>query len=239
MKRFERYLHEPDVGVALDPEWAMMPKQTPGKFYGQTTGATINEVAAYLSGIVAKNDLPEKALVFHQVNSYVVKDEDGDRDRARRRGHQERRRLRPSGSKAKTYAFLMKPMPAGVHPGFKLFFDEDTQNGRELMTPRGGARARRRRRSTSCTSERRRGRSGQPRRAAKGGEVEGGERHLERAVRGVAVGKGEVREVVAGDVDLGEAGAGDVPPADDCATRRARCGSCPSRGSGPGPRVAR
>ena len=38
VKAFEKYLHEPDVGVALDPEWAMKAKQVPGKFYGQTTG---------------------------------------------------------------------------------------------------------------------------------------------------------------------------------------------------------
>ncbi|MGH7296413.1 MAG: hypothetical protein ACRELB_15855, partial [Polyangiaceae bacterium] len=75
VQRFERYLHEPDVGVALDPEWAMLPKQTPNHFYGQTTGDAINAVIAYLSGIVTKNDLPEKALVFHKVNNYVVKDE--------------------------------------------------------------------------------------------------------------------------------------------------------------------
>ena len=27
-------------------------------------------------------------------------------------------------------------MVAGVHPGFKLFFDEDTRNGSRLMTPK-------------------------------------------------------------------------------------------------------
>ena len=37
VKSFEAYLHEPDVGVALDPEWSMKPKQRPGVFYGQTT----------------------------------------------------------------------------------------------------------------------------------------------------------------------------------------------------------
>ena len=53
----------------------MKPKQTPNKFFGQTTGAAINAVAEYLSTIVARSDLPEKVLVYHQVNGYVVKDE--------------------------------------------------------------------------------------------------------------------------------------------------------------------
>lgn len=135
VKYFEKYLREPDVGVALDPEWAMKPKQKPGVYYGQTTGTTVNEVAEYLSGIVKENDLPEKVLVFHQVNSYVLKDEavvkpspgvviiksvDG---------------LGPKGPKIATYNHLLKSMTVGVHAGFKLFFEEDTTNGGRLMTP--------------------------------------------------------------------------------------------------------
>ena len=136
VKHFEKYLREPDVGVALDPEWAMKAKQKPGVYYGQTTGAAINEVADYLSEIVTKEDLPEKVLVFHQVNSYVLKDEavvapspgvviiksvDG---------------LGPKGAKVVTYNFLAKSLPKDVHIGMKLFFDEDTAGGRPLMSPR-------------------------------------------------------------------------------------------------------
>src|SRR4029078_1484254 len=75
VKHFEKYLREPDVGVALDPEWAMRPGQRPGKVYGQTTGAAINEVRECPSKMIAEHDLPEKALTFPQVNRYVVKDE--------------------------------------------------------------------------------------------------------------------------------------------------------------------
>ncbi len=135
VKHFERYLREPDVGVALDPEWAMKPKQKPGVFYGQASGATINEVGEYLAKIVKDGDLPEKALVFHQMNGWVVKDEgvlaphpgvvliksvDG---------------FGPKGAKINTYKFLVKTMPEVVHAGFKLFFDEDTASGAKLMSP--------------------------------------------------------------------------------------------------------
>lgn len=134
-KSFEKYLRQPDVGLALDPEWAMKGKQKPGVTYGQTTGAVINEVGEYLSGLVKTGDLPEKVLVFHQVNSYVVKDEsvlalhpgvalvksvDG---------------LGPQGAKITTYNVLVKSMSPSVHAGFKLFFDEDKTNGGRLMTP--------------------------------------------------------------------------------------------------------
>jgi hypothetical protein len=135
VKHFEKYLREPDVGVALDPEWAMKTGQKPGKVYGQTTGAMINSVAEYMSKLTTEGDLPEKALVFHQVNRAVVKDEptlqpypgvvliksvDG---------------LGPKAAKIETYLNLMEIMGPRVHAGFKLFFDEDHRNGGQLMTP--------------------------------------------------------------------------------------------------------
>jgi len=135
VKHFEKYLREPDVGVALDPEWAMKSGQKPGKVYGQTTAAMINSVGEYLSKLTVEGDLPEKALVFHQVNRDVVKDEatlhtvpgvvliksvDG---------------LGPKAAKIDTYLDLMEILGPGVHAGFKLFFDEDHRNGGQLMTP--------------------------------------------------------------------------------------------------------
>lgn len=135
VKVYEKYLRMPDVGVALDPEWAMKGKQKPGAVYGQTTGAVINEVAAYLSGIVKEEDLPEKALVFHQVNDHVLKDESviaAHPGIALIKGVDG---LGPKGPKIKTYNYLVKNKPAHVHAGFKLFFDEDTKNGGKLMSP--------------------------------------------------------------------------------------------------------
>jgi len=135
VKHFERYLREPDVGIALDPEWGMKPKQAPGVFYGQTTGQVIDEVASYLSGIVQHDDLPEKALVFHQMNAYVVKDEGAVRPYPGIAVVKSVDGLGPKAPKITTYDFLLKSIAPGVHPGFKLFFDEDTSRGGRLMTP--------------------------------------------------------------------------------------------------------
>jgi hypothetical protein len=132
----EKYLREPDVGVALDPEWAMKPKQTPGRYFGQTDGETISQVARYLSGIVAAGKLPEKALVFHQVNSNVLRDEPDIQPAPGVVVIKSVDGLGPVGSKIKTYDFLMGSAVTGVHAGFKLFFDEDTRNGSRLMTPK-------------------------------------------------------------------------------------------------------
>ena len=136
VKVFERYLREPDVGVALDPEWAMKPKQKPGVYYGQTTGETVNEVAAYMASLVLADDLPEKALVFHQVNREVLKDEDALTPVPGVAFIKSVDGLGPVGAKIATYGNLMETRTASEHPGFKLFFDEDSRNGNRLMTPK-------------------------------------------------------------------------------------------------------
>jgi hypothetical protein len=137
LKAFEKYWHEPDVGVALDPEWAMIDaKHTPGVFYGQTTGDTISSVIQYLSDIVKQDDLPEKVLVFHRVNGYVVKHEEDIRQQPGVVVVESVDGLGPKGMKINTYNFLMGTKAPWIHPGFKLFFDEDTRNGWRLMSPK-------------------------------------------------------------------------------------------------------
>ena len=135
VQRFEKYLHYPDVGVALDPEWAMLPKQQPGHFFGQSTGEAINQVVAYLSSIVQADNLPEKALVFHQVNDYVVKNESVIAPAPGVAVIKSVDGFGPAGTKINTYNFLLRFSAPGVHPGFKLFFDEDRTNHGVLMTP--------------------------------------------------------------------------------------------------------
>ncbi|MDQ3887525.1 MAG: hypothetical protein M3308_11095 [Actinomycetota bacterium] len=131
---YERWLTEPDVGVALDPEWAIDPGEVPGEIFGSTTGAELDAVAAYLAELVRKGDLPQKAMVYHQVAPSVVTDEqmlgaypevalvksvDG---------------IGTPAMKIETWTKLMATKPPHVWPGFKLFYEEDTRNG-PLMMP--------------------------------------------------------------------------------------------------------
>lgn len=134
VRSFERWLEEPDVGVALDPEWAVEPGQVPGQVYGRTTGAELDEVAAYLSDLVDEHRLPEKVMVFHQVHSSVVRDEDdlGEHD-----GVAIIRSVDGIGhplDKTYTYELVTESSPDFVHGGFKLFLEEDRVLG-PLMTP--------------------------------------------------------------------------------------------------------
>jgi hypothetical protein len=72
----EEFLKEPDVSLALDPEWSMDPPQLPGQEIGSTDAATINEVSRYLSGLIRKHDLPQKLLVVHRFTGDMIEAED-------------------------------------------------------------------------------------------------------------------------------------------------------------------
>jgi hypothetical protein len=133
---FEKWLKEPDVGVALDPEWAMDPGQRPGGAYGHTTGAELDEVSRYLAGLVKRYELPEKVMVYHQVARSVVRQESGLKDHDGVVVVKSVDGLGPPGPKINTYRVVNKTTPKFVHAGFKLFFTEDSEGGRRLMTPK-------------------------------------------------------------------------------------------------------
>jgi hypothetical protein len=135
-KSYERWLKLPDVGVALDPEWAMDPGQVPGRAYGHSTGAELDQVASYLSGLVEENDLPQKVMVYHQVARSVLRAESKLRPHEGVVMIKSVDGLGPPGSKINTYRYVNQTTPRFVHAGFKLFFTEDRRNHGRLMTPK-------------------------------------------------------------------------------------------------------
>jgi hypothetical protein len=75
-KALERWLKEPDVGLALDPEWSMKPPLLPAQEIGSTDAETVNEVSRYLANLVRRNDLPQKLLVVHRFTGDMIENED-------------------------------------------------------------------------------------------------------------------------------------------------------------------
>jgi hypothetical protein len=135
VQALNRWLAEPDVGIALDPEWAVGPSQTPGRVYGRTTAKELNTVAGYLSTFTRSRGLPEKAMVVHQLAPRII---DRVQDVRKHAGVEIMLSVDGIGSrldKEATWRKLVGPLPAAVRPGFKLFFEEDREHG-TLMTPR-------------------------------------------------------------------------------------------------------
>jgi hypothetical protein len=74
LRHWEPYLRQPDVGVALDPEFAMGSGQVPGRQVGRTAAAAINRASAYVAGIVRRHRLPQKLFMVHQFRDSMIAD---------------------------------------------------------------------------------------------------------------------------------------------------------------------
>ncbi|MDO5697007.1 MAG: hypothetical protein Q4G51_03425 [Dermatophilus congolensis] len=133
-KYYEKFLKEPDVGVALDPEWRMGPGEIPMRVFGHVTGKELNDTAAYLSKLVKDNDLPEKIMLYHQLNLSVVRQAE---DLKYHEGLAQMVSVDGIGSpemKVTTWNAVMRVKPKHVYPGFKLFYMEDAEFG-PIMEP--------------------------------------------------------------------------------------------------------
>lgn len=135
VKTLDRWLAEPDVGLALDPEWAMGPGQVPGRTYGSTTGKELNQVGAYVAAIVKKDKLPQKAIIYHQVAVSVVRNESDLKSYPGIAWVKSVDGIGTRAEKTNTYNVVNRRTPDFVHTGFKLFFHEDRDHG-ALMTPK-------------------------------------------------------------------------------------------------------
>jgi hypothetical protein len=126
-----QFLTEPDVFLALDPEFTMEDRQhVPGKIIGTMSAAEINTAIEILEQIIKENHLPPKVLIVHQFTwnmlpdkmqirpsemMDIVLDMDGFGDRT---------------LKLSTYRAVLKQGPL-AYTGFKLFYKQDTN----LFTP--------------------------------------------------------------------------------------------------------
>jgi hypothetical protein len=131
---YEHWLKEPDVGLALDPEWAIGPGQRPGEVFGHTTGQVLNDVAAYLSNIVTTHHLPEKVMVTHVLRTSILTQPQQQHPHHGVAMVTSVDGIGAMAAKIDTYHAVARQLPHHVHPGFKLFFQEDRQAG-PLMSP--------------------------------------------------------------------------------------------------------
>jgi hypothetical protein len=66
------YLEQPNVELALDPEFAMHDGAKPGSEIGSLDASDINWTANYLAALVTANNLPPKILVVHRFTQDMV-----------------------------------------------------------------------------------------------------------------------------------------------------------------------
>ncbi len=128
------YLKQPQVHLAIDPEFAMK-QSAPGTVIGYFSAADVNYAAEYLAELVRKYDLPPKILVVHRFTEDMVRDSaeikplpevqivmdmDGWGDKEKKVG---------------TYGRVIYDEPVQF-TGFKLFYKNDVKApSKAMMTP--------------------------------------------------------------------------------------------------------
>jgi hypothetical protein len=139
-KRWAWALRDPWVGLALDPEWRMGPRQVPGRVIGSVAAAEVNQVSGWLSDLVDREGLPEKPLVLHQFRASMIREIERVKDREGIALVQHADGFGTQAQKLATYRALARPGQFVM--GFKLFYDEDVNRftPREVRRIRPGVR---------------------------------------------------------------------------------------------------
>jgi hypothetical protein len=128
-RHLDRWLREPDVGLALDPEWHT-PGAVPGTVIGSVDAGTVNAVARHVAAIVRKYQLPEKLFVVHQFTPNMI---GGKASVEQPPGLAVTMNVDGFGDRPNKIAKYRLFTHDGTHfrRGYKLFYAEDT----DLMTP--------------------------------------------------------------------------------------------------------
>jgi hypothetical protein len=123
-RHLDRWLREPDVGIALDPEWHT-PGAVPGTVIGSVQAETVNAVSAHVAEIVRRYDLPEKLFVVHQFTPNMI----AGKERVRQRpGLAITMNVDGFGDRPNKIAKYHQFTHDGTRfrNGYKLFYEEDT-----------------------------------------------------------------------------------------------------------------
>ncbi len=125
-KLYESLLVEPNVGLALDPEWRMQPNEVPMQVIGSVTADEINKTAAWLDDLTRSHHLPQKILMLHQFRLDMIPDRsdvDTSYDDLAMVIHTDG--FGSAAQKMQTWNTLQTEPPANIWWGWKNFYDED------------------------------------------------------------------------------------------------------------------
>lgn len=122
--RLEPWLAQPEVGLALDPEWRMGAAGVPGRAIGSVSAREVNEVSGWLDRLTARLRLPRKVFVVHRFTTRMVR---GEASLVDRRHLDEIMNIDGFGTpreKLKKYRRFARTSPFPL--GLKLFYRQDS-----------------------------------------------------------------------------------------------------------------
>jgi hypothetical protein len=128
-KHWRRFLLEPDVGLAIDPEWDVGPHGEPGETVGSSRARQVNLLSRRMQRLINQHRLPSKLLVIHQFRHTSVRNDDDIRRRPKVDITLNFDGIGAPPPKRQGYRRLAERR---LYNGFSLFYQLDTN----LMTPR-------------------------------------------------------------------------------------------------------
>lgn len=120
-----QFLEQPNVHLALDPEFAVAEGEIPGNHIGSVTAEEVRYAQEYLVELTTRLGIPPKVLIVHQFLHGMIQDKEnispvpGVQLVIVMDGHG------PPGTKLETYGAVISNEPIEFN-GFKLFYDQDT-----------------------------------------------------------------------------------------------------------------
>jgi hypothetical protein len=125
-KQYQSLLEEPNVGLALDPEWRLGPTQVPLVQIGSDNITEVNDTIAWLSDLTAQHKLPQKLLVLHQFRLDMLPNrEQLDTSRSNLAYVIQMDGQGTQPGKQSTWRDIVEAAPANVHLGWKNFYKMD------------------------------------------------------------------------------------------------------------------
>ncbi len=124
---YQPLLELPNVGLALDPEWALKPNQLPLQQIGNVSIGEVNSVVDWLGQLTADYRLPQKLLVLHEFKFGEISDLQGlDTHNDDLAIVMDMDGQGTPAMKQQTWNFVTHTTPAGVPFGWKNFFVKDS-----------------------------------------------------------------------------------------------------------------
>lgn len=131
-RRLTPLLAQPNVGLALDPEWRLKPNQVPLVQIGTVSIAEVNKTADWLANLTRQQHLPQKLFLLHQFRTDMLP------GRVQLNTHHPELayavQMDGQGSQAEkqsTWQTILRQPPQGALFGWKNFYVKDTT----LLTP--------------------------------------------------------------------------------------------------------
>jgi hypothetical protein len=135
LPRLRPFLENPDVHLAIDPEFAMATSgKVPGTVIGTLDAADVNWAVNFLDEIAREKKLPPKILIVHRFTRKMVTNASKIRYTPHVQVVMDMDGWGPPWLKFDSYHDYVKAEPVQF-TGFKLFFHNDTKTGDPLLTP--------------------------------------------------------------------------------------------------------